>query len=234
MLHAGIAAPQLDPLEIQLRVVGSSLESAPMSVNPNVLRGLWETHTTLVVPGFFGIDREGRVALLGRGGSDLSALYLAHALKADCHLIKDVPGVFDKDPATDPLTARRFSLIPWREAATVAGPLIQPKALEFAAQRQIPFSVGRANGVRETRIAEAPAPLFAAADENANLLKVALLGFGTVGGGVYRRLIAQPGSLRACSRRYASPPRSRPLRTVCRQRSLAVISTSRSGATSTS
>jgi homoserine dehydrogenase len=192
LLRAGIAARQVDPREIQLRVAGSLLEADPMSVNPNALRELWELHTTLVLPGFFGIDTRGRVALLGRGGSDLSALYLANAFKAECHLIKDVPGVFDRDPAKDPGAARRYALIPWHAAAEVAGPLIQPKALEFAAQHRIPFSVGRANGMLETRIADVPAPVYGAANEKQAPLKVALLGFGTVGGGVYERLVSQP------------------------------------------
>jgi homoserine dehydrogenase len=192
LLHAGIAARLVDPREIELRVADNSLEADPVSVNPNTLRGLWEEHTTLVLPGFFGIDSQGRMALLGRGGSDLSALYLAHTFKADCHLIKDVPGVFDRDPATDPGAARRYALIPWRVAAEVAGPLIQPKALQFAAQRRIPFSVGRANGLLETRVSEAPAPVYGTADETTAPLKVALLGFGTVGGGAYERLVSQP------------------------------------------
>jgi homoserine dehydrogenase len=100
--------------------------------------------------------------------------------------------VFDRDPATDLGAARRYALIPWRVAAEVAGPLIQPKALEFAAQRRIPFSVGRANGMLETRVSEAPAPVYGAADETTAPLKVALLGFGTVGGGAYERLVSQP------------------------------------------
>jgi homoserine dehydrogenase len=191
LLQAGISARQVDPREIGLRVAGTPLESDPVSVSPHVLRGLWEVHTVLVLPGFFGIDAEGRVALLGRGGSDLSALYLANIFNAECHLLKDVPGVFDCDPALFPETAKRYALIPWHEAAAVAGTLIQPKALEFATQYRIPFSVGRANGVRETRIAEVPAPIFAVpSDGPREPLRVALLGFGTVGRGVYERLIA--------------------------------------------
>jgi homoserine dehydrogenase len=191
-LRAGVAARQVDPREIRLRVVGSSLEADPVSVNPYALRALWEVHTTLVLPGFFGIDAQGRVALLGRGGSDLSALFLANAFMADCHLIKDVSGVFDRDPAMANGAARRYALIPWRAASAVAGPLIQPKALEYAANRRIRFSVGRPNGALDTRIAEAPVPVFGVSDETPVPLKVALLGFGTVGRGVYERLVAHP------------------------------------------
>jgi len=207
LLHSGIAARLVDPREIQLRVEGTSLESDPVSINPTMLRQLWEVHTALVLPGFFGIDGQGQVALLGRGGSDLTALYLANCFKADCHLVKDVPGVFDRDPVLDPGTAKRFTLIPWREAAAVAGPLIQPKALEFAAQRRIPFSVGRANGVLETLIAEAAAPVFGPTKKRPMPLKVALLGFGTVGGGVYERLASQPDRFEIACVVTRHPPR---------------------------
>lgn len=190
--RAGIAARLTEPREIQLRVRGVALEADPIGVYVAALRVLWQTHTVLVLPGFFGIDEENRTALLGRGGSDLSALFLAHALGAECHLVKDVPGVFDRDPATDCAGAQRYASIPWREAAVVAGPLIQPKALAFAAERRTPFSVTRANGVLETRIEGVSEVTWGPMEGRPPRLRVALLGYGTVGRGVYERLAAQP------------------------------------------
>jgi homoserine dehydrogenase len=190
LLRAGIATRLVDPREIGLSVEGSSLESDPVSVDVGVLRLLWNTHTTLVLPGFFGIDRQGKIALLGRGGSDLSALYLTHALGARCHLVKDVPGVFDRDPVADPAHARRYAVIPWHEASEVAGPLIQSKALAFAENHRVPFSVSRANGALATEVSGVPEPIWGANEEAPERLRVAILGLGTVGGGVYERLAA--------------------------------------------
>jgi homoserine dehydrogenase len=192
LLRAGIAARMVDPREIGLRVEGSALEADPMSIDHAALRSLWDVHTTLVLPGFFGIDPQGRIALLGRGGSDLSALFIANALRADCHLVKDVPGVFDRDPAVDPSGARRYAVIPWHEASEVAGPLIQPKALVLAERCRTPFTVSRVNGAVETRIADVPTAAWGSPEETTGRLRVVLLGCGTVGRGVFERLMANP------------------------------------------
>ena len=59
--------------------------------------------TVAVIPGFQGVSEEGRVATLGRGGSDLTAVVLATGLGAvRCELVKDVPGYFTADPNLDP------------------------------------------------------------------------------------------------------------------------------------
>ena len=189
---AGVAARLVDPREINLRVAGPTLEADAVSVDTGALQALWETHTSLVLPGFFGIDAQDRIALLGRGGSDLSALFIADACGGECHLVKDVPGVFDRDPALDGSHARRYAIIPWHEASVVAGHLIQPKALAYAEQNRLPFTVSRANGVLETRVAEVPRAVWGLHKESGARLRVALLGCGTVGGGVYERLRADP------------------------------------------
>jgi len=192
LLRSGVAARIVDPREIGLTVEGGALESDPISVNETALRSLWDVPTTLVLPGFFGIDLQGRIALLGRGGSDLSALFIAGVLGAECHLVKDVPGVFDRDPATDRAGARRYAVIPWHEASEVAGPLIQPKALALAERCRTPFAVSRANGALETRIADVPTATWGLTEERPVRLRVVLLGCGTVGGGVFERLMANP------------------------------------------
>jgi homoserine dehydrogenase len=87
--RAGVPARVLNPREIGLTVSGSPLDSELVSVDVERLRGLLAEHPVLVVPGFFGTDDAGRTHLLGRGGSDLSAVFLAHVLGARCRLIKD-------------------------------------------------------------------------------------------------------------------------------------------------
>ncbi|MCR4339576.1 MAG: hypothetical protein NUW01_06780 [Gemmatimonadaceae bacterium] len=53
-----------------------------------------------VVPGFQGIRADGELVTLGRGGSDVTAVFLASELNArECHLVKDVDGIYDRDPA---------------------------------------------------------------------------------------------------------------------------------------
>jgi len=142
--RSGMPSRIVEPREIGLIAEGSILESAPFSVDVSALRRLWVNHPILVLPGFYGIDVNGTTALFGRGGSDLSALFLAAELGGKCRLIKDVPGVFNSDPARL-TTARRFAALSWATATEVAGPLIQPKALSFAESRELAFDVGRPN-----------------------------------------------------------------------------------------
>jgi homoserine dehydrogenase len=181
--NCGIPSRVIDPREIGLITEGSFTESTPVRVDVTALDQLWRDYPVLVLPGFYGIDLEGRIALFGRGGSDLSALFLAAALSAKCTLGKDVSGIYDTDPASSTL-AHRFSAISWESAIQVAGPLIQPKALRYAQDRALPFEVGRPNEATCTRVGHthdqlAPAPL------PSRPLGIALVGCGTVGRGVY-------------------------------------------------
>jgi len=187
---AGIAARMSDPRDIGLMVKGEPLEADPVGIDQGAIETLFVDHTVLVLPGFFGMDAHGRVALLGRGGSDLSALFVAGELGSECHLVKDVPGVFDRDPALGVRGARRYAVIPWAVAANVAGPLIQPRALAHAARSRTPFTVSCANGALETRIADDAVPRWGPTEEPTVRLRVVLLGCGVVGGGVYERLVA--------------------------------------------
>jgi homoserine dehydrogenase len=180
---SGIPSRLVDPREIGLIAEGSFTESTPARVDVAVLDQLWRECPVLVLPGFYGIDSQGRIALFGRGGSDLSALFLAAALGAECRLGKDVMGVYDTDPASSTL-ARRFSALSWERAVHVAGPLIQPKALRYAQSRALTFEVGRPNEVACTRVGHTHDE-WAPPKTLSRPLGIALVGCGTVGRGVY-------------------------------------------------
>ena len=93
-----------------------------------------------VIPGFVARDRGGRVALFGRGGSDLSALFLAKQLNARCRLIKDVDGIYNSDPAKC-AEAERFDEIRFADALAIAGKVVQQKAIAFGKKTGIRFEV---------------------------------------------------------------------------------------------
>jgi homoserine dehydrogenase len=180
---SGIPSRLIDPREIGLIAEGSFTESTPVRVDEAALDQLWSAYPALVLPGFYGMDSEGRIALFGRGGSDLSALFLAAALTAKCRLGKDVMGVYDTDPASSTL-AHRFSALSWERAIQVAGPLIQPKALRYAQSRALPFEVGRPNEAACTRVGHTNDE-WAPPATPSRPLGIALVGCGTVGRGVY-------------------------------------------------
>ena len=186
----GIPARMICPREIGLLARGSSLESEPVQVDRSALERLWESHPILVLPGFYGVDADGNLALFGRGGSDISALFLAAQTNGHCRLLKDVRGVFDADPAQS-IRARRFSALSWSRAIEVAGPLIQAKALHYAQHCSLPFEVGRPNEAACTLVGQ-PADEWAAPAPQWRPLGIALLGCGVVGRGVYEALGQYP------------------------------------------
>jgi homoserine dehydrogenase len=85
----GLPARLITPREIGLIAEGPTLESTPVRVDTRALEKLWPIYPILVLPGFYAVDKEGRTTLFGRGGSDMSALFLASALGAGCRLLKD-------------------------------------------------------------------------------------------------------------------------------------------------
>jgi aspartate kinase len=97
-------------------------------------------HSVVVVPGFFGTHHGGAIRSLGRGGSDLSAVVLAHGLGASrCELIKDVSGYFDEDPRshTNAVHVPHLSYDRALRMAETGCDLVQPQALETARRARV-------------------------------------------------------------------------------------------------
>src|SRR6185436_364106 len=114
--RAGIPASVLNPERIGLTTRGDVLDSEPHAVDAEEVARALEDRPVAVVPGFFGSLADGRTALLGRGGSDLSALFIAHALQAKCRLIKDVDGLYESDPNKPGARPRRYAAISYDDA----------------------------------------------------------------------------------------------------------------------
>lgn len=99
-----------------------------------------ESGQVAVVAGFQGIAHDNRVATLGRGGSDTSAVALAAALKADrCDIYTDVDGVYTTDPRIVP-QARKLAKISYEEMlelASVGAKVLQTRSVELAANERV-------------------------------------------------------------------------------------------------
>lgn len=97
-----------------------------------------------VVAGFQGVDDEGNITTLGRGGSDTSAVALAAAIKADeCQIYTDVDGVYTTDPRVEP-NARRLDTITFEEMlemASLGAKVLQIRSVEFAGKYNVPLRV---------------------------------------------------------------------------------------------
>ena len=98
----------------------------------------------VIVAGFQGANLDGQITTLGRGGSDLSAIALAAALKADlCQIFTDVDGVYTADPRVVP-EARKLEEVAYEEMlemASLGSKVMQSRAVEFANKHNVPFEV---------------------------------------------------------------------------------------------
>ena len=187
----GLPADICRPEALGLKTEGESLNAHPVGLDDLALRAGLAGAGVVIVPGFVGTCAEGRRALLGRGGSDLSAVYIAGALGAHrVRLYKDVNGVYDRDPAVlkEP---KRFAEISWNDAARVAGKLIQPQAIDHAAHLGLAIEVAEIGGASPTHVAAytgAAVPVMPRRP-----LRIALAGYGVVGQALAARLASEPG-----------------------------------------
>jgi homoserine dehydrogenase len=187
--RAGIPVTVLDAERARLFTDGPTLDSQPTSIDTAGLLHVLQS-SVVVLPGFVGKNRSGQTTLLGRGGSDLTALFLAQRLGAVCRLIKDVDGLYTSDPNAGP-SAARFTRVSYATAARVGGAVVQRKAIDFAEHHRVRFTVSSAASSYATEIGPYVDSI-AISELRAEPLRVALLGCGTVGGGVYQRLAALP------------------------------------------
>jgi len=194
--RAGVPAARFDARSLGLRCEGSFLDAWPSSLDAAPLLRALEEHPVVVVPGFAGLHADGDLALLGRGGSDLTALFVADVLGAErCVLVKDVDGVYEHDPSRPGPAPRRFGELRHDDALELDGGVVQPKAVRLARELGRAFDVAAPGRVEATRVGAARTRV-AEAPPAAEPLRVALLGLGTVGGGVYAALQRDPERFR--------------------------------------
>jgi len=98
------------------------------------IKNLLDEGYTVVVAGFQGVSEDWEITTLGRGGSDLSAVALAHALNCDCEIYTDVPGVFTADPriVSKPKKIPYISYEEMLEMASLGAKVMQARSIEFA------------------------------------------------------------------------------------------------------
>lgn len=114
------------------------------NIVPTALRDDLKAGKVVIVAGFQGINEKGQITTLGRGGSDLTAIALAAALKADmCEIYTDVDGVYTADPRAVP-AARKLDEISYDEMLELAGSgskVMQSRSVEFAKTYGVVFEV---------------------------------------------------------------------------------------------
>lgn len=105
------------------------------SIDPTAMHNAIGEGKIIVVAGFQGINKDGSVTTLGRGGSDLSAVALAGALKADqCEIYSDVDGIYTTDPRIEP-NAKKLDAISYDEMlelSSLGAKVLQNRSVELA------------------------------------------------------------------------------------------------------
>ncbi|HXA39722.1 MAG TPA: aspartate kinase [Phenylobacterium sp.] len=113
-------------------------------VEPEKLIAAMDAGEVAVIAGFQGVTRDGRIATLGRGGSDTSAVAIAAAVKAvRCDIYTDVDGVYTTDPRIE-AKARRLAKISYEEMlemASLGAKVLQTRSVELAMAQNVPVRV---------------------------------------------------------------------------------------------
>jgi aspartate kinase len=114
------------------------------SIQSEKMKSDLEAGRVVVVAGFQGVDEDGNITTLGRGGSDTTAVAIAAALKADeCQIYTDVDGVYTTDPRVEP-KARKLDKITFEEMlemASLGSKVLQIRSVEFAGKYNVPLRV---------------------------------------------------------------------------------------------
>jgi homoserine dehydrogenase len=210
--RAGTPATVLMPGAIGLHAEGPADDACPVGVNTGLVRTALERTGVVVIPGFVGHGDAAQPVVLGRGGSDLTAIYIAAQLNARCRLVKDVDALYEHDPKKPGPRPRRFAVANYTDELKLDAKAIQPKAVRFAQSLGLPFELTGLNGTNPS-IISGDATVMTDAAPTPPPLRVALLGYGAVGAGVYHHLtrLGTAVEVTAVALRDPSKPRDIPL-----------------------
>ncbi|HWK69447.1 aspartate kinase [Pollutimonas sp. M17] len=144
LLSQGVAARSYTGWQVPVRTDSSYTKARIRSIDDTRIRGDLDSGRVVIVTGFQGIDDDGNITTLGRGGSDTSAVAVAAALKADeCLIFTDVDGVYTTDPRVVP-EARRMNVVSFEEMlemASLGSKVLQIRSVEFAGKYHVPVRV---------------------------------------------------------------------------------------------
>ena len=130
--------------QVPIRTNSAHTKARIESIEDTKVRADHEAGRVVIVTGFQGIDDQGNITTLGRGGSDTSAVAVAAAMKAaECLIYTDVDGVYTTDPRVVP-EARRLQTVSFEEMlemASMGSKVLQIRSVEFAGKYRVPLRV---------------------------------------------------------------------------------------------
>ena len=144
LIDAGIKARSYTGAQVRITTDSAFTKARIVSIDEERLRNDLEEGYVAVVAGFQGMDEDGNITTLGRGGSDTTGVAIAAALEADeCQIYTDVDGVYTTDPRVVP-EARRLKSITFEEMlemASLGSKVLQIRSVEFAGKYKVKLRV---------------------------------------------------------------------------------------------
>ena len=144
LMELGVKARSYTGSQVRVLTDDAFNKARILGIDESSIRRDLKDGAVAVVAGFQGVDRDGNVTTLGRGGSDTSGVALAAALKADeCQIYTDVDGVYTTDPRIVP-EAKRLKTITFEEMlemASLGSKVLQIRSVEFAGKYKVRLRV---------------------------------------------------------------------------------------------
>jgi aspartate kinase len=144
LLDLGFKARSYTGAQVRMLTDSAFTKARIQAIDGHKLRADLAAGVIPVVAGFQGVDAQGNITTLGRGGSDTSAVALAAALNADeCMIFTDVDGVYTTDPRIVP-EARRLHTVTFEEMlemASLGSKVLQIRSVEFAGKYKVRLRV---------------------------------------------------------------------------------------------
>jgi aspartate kinase len=144
LMDLGIKAKSYTGAQVRIVTDSAFTKARILHIDEERIRADLNAGNVVVVAGFQGVDEQGNITTLGRGGSDTTGVALAAALKADeCQIYTDVDGVYTTDPRVEP-NARRLKSITFEEMLELASQgskVLQIRSVEFAGKYKVKLRV---------------------------------------------------------------------------------------------
>ena len=144
LIKRGVPAVSFTGNQVRILTDSAFTKARILEIDDARLRAELSAGRVVVVAGFQGVDEQGNITTLGRGGSDTTGVALAAALKADeCQIYTDVDGVYTTDPRVV-ARARRLEKITFEEMlemASLGSKVLQIRSVEFAGKYNVPLRV---------------------------------------------------------------------------------------------
>lgn len=153
----GYDAIALTGFQAGIKTYGPHTKNKILDVDSDKIKNYLSQGKIVVVAGFQGINDEGDITTLGRGGSDTTAVALAAKLNCPCHIYTDVDGIYSVDPRLYP-QAKKLQTVSYEEMmemASLGAGVMEARAIEIAYKYNIPIYVASSmTSVRGTYIKE--------------------------------------------------------------------------------